>query len=115
MVDILPASIAKIKIKTTTAAEVEKLLGKPALIEKNKHYYEQNGFKYSLEIIYDNNLVREFSYTFASPKPVFDRTKIAIDMDALSSSSGRYFKYSDEAGDLVIDPVRKSLYSVRIK
>ena len=118
---LLPAPLEQLKIKVTTKAEVEKILGKPALIEGSKYYYAQGGFKYSLEITFEKTVVKEFHYTFLTPRPPVNPTELNISVDKLTpfpgsgGAAGKYQKYSDADGELVLDPVGKTLYSVRIK
>ncbi len=114
----LPEPIRFIKIKTDLKS-VEKNIGKAQLVEKNKHYYELEGFKYSLEIIYQNKGVKEFSYTFMGNRPSIDT--LELETAKLTSylptgkSGGRFLKFEDKDGEIIIDAVSKNIYSVRIR
>lgn len=118
---LLPSPLEQIKVKSSTKTDIEKILGKPALIEGQKYYYAQGGFKYSLEITFNKSVVKEFHYTFLTPRPPVNPADLKIEVSKLTpfpatgGAAGKYQKYSDADGELVLDPVSKTLYSVRIK
>ena len=64
---------------------------------------------------------KEFHYTFITPRPLVSPAELNISIDKLTpfpvsgGAAGKYQKYSDNEGELVLDPVGKTLYSVRIK
>lgn len=110
----IPVPLQSIVPGKTTQNEVEKKIGKAALVENNKQYYEINNFKYSLEITYSKKIVKDYSFTFTESRPEFAPLKINV--SELSPEKGsRFLKYSDKAGELVIDAADKKVYSVRIK
>ncbi|MGZ3790272.1 MAG: hypothetical protein ACXVLQ_17195 [Bacteriovorax sp.] len=116
---LLPSPFQKIKINKSTMADVEKLIGKAALVEKNKHYYERDGLKYAVEIIYEKRIVKELSFTFTKVHPSF--VKLGLNLNEMTpypvreNSSGHLFKYSDNRGDIIVDPLDKAIYSLRFK
>ncbi len=120
-ISVLPSSIAQIHFKKFKQLDVEKLIGKATLVEKNKHYYEMDGFKYSLEITYNRDVVSELSYTFVRNKPVLINLKFKIDTSKLvpypnaGPAAGRYFLLSDSGVEMIIDPLSKTIYSIRLK
>src|SRR4051812_44935832 len=88
----LPVPVQSIIPGKTSQVEVEKKIGKPALVEKDKQYYEINNFKYSLEITYSNKVVKDYSYTFTESRPDFAPLKINV--SELSPDKGnRFLKY----------------------
>ena len=116
----LPKAVAKIEIKKSHRSDIEKFLGKANLIEGDKNYYELDGFRYALEIVFKQDIVSEFSYTFIKNRPTFKELKLNLDLKKLSPypksvSSSRYFQHSDSEGDIVIDPISKDIYSVRLR
>jgi hypothetical protein len=110
----IPVPIQSIIPGKTSQREVEKKIGKPALVEKDKQYYEINNFKYSLEITYSNKVVKDYSYTFTESRPDFAPLKINV--SELSPDKGnRFLKYNDKQGEIIVDASDKKVYSVRIK
>jgi hypothetical protein len=115
----LPIPLQFIEMGKTQMNDVEKKLGKAALIEINKHYYDLDGFKYSLEITYKNKRVTQVYFTFTKNRPSFENFN--IDKKDLSSyptsggAAGRFLKYQEIDGEIIIDPIEKNIYAVRIK
>lgn len=117
----LPAPLSKIELGKTSLDEVEKLLGKSALTEGDKSYWEYEGFKYSLQVNFKNKIVESFHYTFSKSKPDLQLVKKYIDTKKLKAfpptgaSAGKFLKDETSKGSLVIDPVNKTIYSVELK
>jgi hypothetical protein len=115
----LPTPLQFIELGKTQLNDVEKKLGKAALVEKNKHYYDLDGFKYSLEITYHNKKVEQVYFTFTKNRPTIENFN--FDKKDLSSypvsggAAGRFLKYQDSDGEIIIDPIEKNIYAVRIK
>ncbi|MGZ3789300.1 MAG: hypothetical protein ACXVLQ_12300, partial [Bacteriovorax sp.] len=110
---LLPSPIQKIKLKKSHLKDVEKLIGKAALVEKNKHYYEHNGFKYALVITYELDIVSQLSFTFSPEQPSLGEMTFPSKSLAPYPLSEKYLRYSDKSGELVINPVDKTLFSVK--
>lgn len=115
----IPLPLKFLLVKKTKLKEVEKQLGKASLVEKNKHYYEQGGFKYSLEIVYSNDVVQEVSYTFINNRPDFGSLKVNLNKltnyPTSGGAAGRYLKYADKFGEVIVDPIERNIYSVRFR
>jgi hypothetical protein len=115
----IPEPYNKIKLKKTHIKEVEQIIGKADLVEKNKHYYIVNNFKYALEIVYKKDVVSELSYTFTKQRPSV--TGMAFPLipsgrfPASKEKTERYFKYTDQSGELKVDPVHNTVNSMRLK
>lgn len=109
-----PKPLQKLIPGKTSQKDVEKNLGKASLVEKNKQYYELDQLKYALEVTYNNQVVKEFSYTYTQNQPDFSEFK--MDPKLLSPDEGtRFLKYSDKEIDLLVDLASKKIYSVRVK
>lgn len=71
---LLPQDLQHFEIKKTPLQEVQKKLGKPQLVEGNKYYWETNGFKYSLELIFDKKqILQSLHYTFTGTYPALEK------------------------------------------
>lgn len=121
MVEHLPSPLSKIVLGKTSHEEIEKLLGKAALSEGDKSYWEYEGFKYSLQVSFKNKIAESFHYTFSKSKPELQLVKKYIDMKKLKAfpregaSAGKFLKDETPKGSLVIDPLSKTIYSVELK
>lgn len=117
----LPQNIYKITIDKTTEREILQIFGPPSLLEKNIYYYEEDGFKYALQVIFKKNIVTEFSYTFFKKSPAITSLKIKKDSLTFSpyptsgKNAGFFLKHSDKNGILIINTLDKTIYSLRVK
>lgn len=117
--DLLPSPLKEFKTHKTTLSEVEKKLGKAHLIEGNDYYWEKDGLKYALKLSFDNKyLLDTIHYTFVTEKPQLEKLG-AIDTKKLEPyvSSGKTSKYmvlKENKSEVVIDPLDKTVYSVKV-
>jgi hypothetical protein len=117
--DLLPAPLNTFETHKTTLSEVEKKLGKPDLSEGSDSYWEKDGLKYALKLSFDNKFrLNSIHYTFVSEKPKLEKLG-AIDTKKLEPyiSSGKVTKYmllKENNSEVVIDPLNKNIYSVKI-
>ncbi len=117
----LPAPLEKIEIGKTTQGEVEKLIGKPALDEGDKKYWEFHQFKYSLELTFKNNVIQSLNFTFSKDRPDLKDFLRFLDLKKMKlypekgPSAGKFLKDSQLRGDLLIDIVSKKIYSVELR
>ena len=121
LIPLLPEKIARVQINKSSKLDVEKIMGKPDLIENNKYYYEVDGLKYGLELSFEQDKLRELHFTFVKNKPAIEKLKFKFDTAELvpfprsGASSGRYFLLSKPDAEMVIDPISHTIYSIRIR
>lgn len=60
----LPESVQSLKPGQTTKSKATELLGKPDLSKNGKDYWEMEGFKYALELTYQDGKIRSIHYNF---------------------------------------------------
>ena len=116
---LMPKELQTLELKKDTAETIEKKLGKADLIEGEKRYYAIGGFKYSLELIFEKNILKQFSYTFISPRPDIKETGIdQKEFNLLTSgiyAKKAFFKAEKPEVDVIADQTNNTLYSVRFK
>ena len=104
----------------TTLKDIEAKLGKAALTEGNKRYWKRDGLKYALELTFEHDTLQSLHYTFTGKKPSLDILKGSIDITkfapypASGKSAGRFLKLTDKNAELTIDPVSKTIQTVRL-
>lgn len=117
----IPEPFNQIIINKSRLKEVTKILGKAALVEKNKHYFIVNNFKYAVEIIYKKNIVSELSYTFTKEHPFVNNTNFPLHEElnrvpsSVSESDRRHLEYSDKSGEMIVDQIDYSILIIRLK
>ena len=116
---LLPPPLNQFEMHKTTLTEVETKLGKASLVEGNHYYWEKEGLKYAVKLSFNNKFVLDtLHYTFQSEKPEVEKLG-KIDTKKLEPyiSSGKPTKYmvlKEKELEVVIDPVFKKVYSVKI-
>lgn len=117
---LLPPPLSTFVSGTTTLKDVTKALGKAQLVNGSKHYWEQGGLKYALEITFKANKISSINYTFTGKRP---ELKILLDKIKLEEftphptsgkSAGRFLKLQENGAELILDPLSKTIYSVRL-
>lgn len=117
--DLLPNPLKAFETHKTTLSEVERKLGKASLVEGNDYYWERDGFKYALKLSFDNKfLLNTIHYTFVAEKPKLEKLG-KIDTKKLepyvsSGKSTSYMVLKENNSEVVIDPLNKNIYSVKI-
>lgn len=117
--DLLPSPLKEFTTHKTPLSEVEKKLGKAHLIEGNDYFWEKDGLKYALKLSFDNKFVLDsIHYTFVTNKPKLE-TLGTLDTKKLEpyTSGGKSSKYlilRENKSEVVIDPLEKSIYSVKV-
>ncbi len=117
---LLPKPISEFKPRQTTLKEVEKNLGKAQLVQGSKYYWEKDGLKYALELTFESNVLTSLHYTFTGKKPDLMILHKHINVKNFTpypkegKSTGRFLKLQEQGSELVIDPVSKTIYSVRL-
>lgn len=118
--DLLPSPLNGFETHKTTLSEVEKKLGKAHLVEGSDYYWEKDGLKYALKLSFNNKFQLDvIHYTFASEKPKLEKLG-QIDTKKLEPyvSSGKttsYMVLKENNSEVVIDPLNKNIYSVKMK
>jgi hypothetical protein len=110
--ELLPKSLKIIQIGKTPIDEIVKNLGPASLVEKDIYYYEENGFKYSLQFKTKNKKVFEYSYTFSGKRPSVPNLK--SDFKNSFSHGDRFFKLKEEGMEILIDPIELTVYSIKV-
>lgn len=116
---LLPTPLNELITHKTTLSEVEKKIGKAHFIEGSDYFWERDGFKYALKLSFNNKyLLDSIHYTFASEKPSLDKLgKIDTKKLVPYSSNGketRYMVLKENNLEVVIDPLTKNIYSVKV-
>ena len=117
---VLPQPISEFRPGKTTLKEVEKNLGKAQHIQESKYYWEKDGLKYALELTFESNILTSLHYTFTGKKPDLMILHKHINLKNFTpypkegKSIGRFLKLQDQGSELIIDPVSKTIYSVRL-
>lgn len=117
----MPKKIETVFFQAKSLKDVEKILGKPDLHEKNTYYYIVNDFKYSLSVKYKKNKVTKVryrlpkegdSYVVFSPRLSNIPKKIK---NKGTHEEGRYFSiHAPKNGVTLVfkNNSKKSLYSI---
>jgi hypothetical protein len=117
---VLPAPLKEFTPGKTKLQEVEKKLGKAKLVKGSKYYWEFEGFKYALELTIKSKTLKSMHFTFVENKPDLKILKDNIPLQKFTpfpkegKSLGRYLKYQENGSELIIDPISKTIYSVRL-
>lgn len=117
--DLLPSPLKEFKTHKTTLSEVEKKLGKAHLIEGSDYYWEKDGLKYALKLSFDNKfLLDSIHYTFVTGKPKLEKLG-TLDTKNLEpyvsgGKSSKYMVLKENKSEVVIDPLDKTIYSVKV-
>lgn len=117
--DLLPSPLKDFKTHKTTLSEVEKKLGRAQLIDGNDYFWEKDGLKYALKLSFDNKfLLDSIHYTFAGEKPKLEKLG-SFDSKKLEPylSGGKTSKYmvlKENKSEVVINPLDKTIYSVKL-
>lgn len=105
----LPQDVRKLVLHKTTPLEAQKILGKADLVEGKKYYWERNGFKYVLELTFDEKTkLSSLHYTFTDQRPT-----IEIDKKKLTPA-GKYFRLKENNLEITLDPVSETIHSVKL-
>lgn len=114
--DLLPPPLKSFTLRKTSLSEVEKVLGKASLNEGQKYYWEREGFKYALELSFNNKFILEtIHYTFTGEKPSLDKIG-KIDVKKLTpkdKSGGKFFMLKEKDSEVTIDPVSRTIQTVK--
>ncbi len=117
---LLPPPLSAFTAGVTTLATVEKALGKAQLVNGSKHYWERDGLKYALEMTFKSKKLSSLHYTFTGNRPSFINVIKKIDLKdfgphpSSGRSAGRFLKYKEKSSELILDPLSKTIYSVRL-
>lgn len=119
LADILPAKIYNLSQKLSTKSEVEKVLGKPSLIENQKSYYQIGKLKYDLVITYKDENLKEIFYTFSGKRPDLKSLGIIIDEKKLrpylvNKQPAHLSLITNNSQEMVINLAEWTIYSLRI-
>ena len=110
---ILPSPLNQFKIGKTNLKEVESKIGKAHLVEGSKNYWEKDGLKYALVLNFKNKTLKSISYTFTKNKPSLDLFRNELKSAKLISKESKYLILKNKTSALMIDPISKTVYSVR--
>lgn len=117
--ELLPTPLNAFQTHKTTLSEVEKKLGKAHLVEGQDYYWERDGLKYALKLSFDNKyLLHTIHYTFVNDKPKLEKLG-KIDTKKLepylsSGKSTSFMLLKENNSEVVIDPLNKNIYSVKL-
>jgi hypothetical protein len=90
-------------------------LGKAHLVKGTKLYWERDGLKYALELTVKSKILKSMHYTFTGTKPSLELLKGSINLKNFKPhQKGRFLKLEDKGSELIIDPISKTIYSVRL-
>lgn len=117
---LLPQPISELKVHKTSLREVEQALGKPDLKEAQNLYWERDGLKYALKLTFNKkNVLTSIHYTFTRNKPSVEKN-LEIDSDKLTpypaqgKSAGRFLLLKEKDTEVTIDPISKTIHTVKI-
>lgn len=117
---VLPAPLKEFTPGKTKLYEIEKKLGKAKLIKGSKYYWEFEGLKYALELTIESKTLKSMHFTFVDQKPDLKILGDNIPLPKFTpypregKSLGRFLKLEENGSELIIDPVSKTIYSVRL-
>lgn len=117
---LLPSPLNGFETHKTTLSEVEKKLGKAHLVEGRDYYWEKDGLKYALKLSFNNKFqLNTLHYTFVTDKPKLEKLG-QIDTKKLEpyvsrGKSTSYMVLKENNSEVVIDPLSKNIYSVKMK
>lgn len=116
----LPAPLQEFIPGKTKLKDIEKRIGKAQQIKGTKYYWEFDKFKYALELTIQSKTLKSMHFTFTKDKPHIDLIQNVIQIQKFTpypkegKSTGRYLKLEENGSELIIDPVSKTIYSVRL-
>ncbi|MBA2406207.1 MAG: hypothetical protein H0V66_15635 [Bdellovibrionales bacterium] len=117
---LLPSPLLDFTPGKTSLKQVEKKLGKAQLVQGSNYYWERNGLKYAIELTFKNKLLQSMHFTF-SDKPKVEILKEEIKIKDFrpypqaGKSTGRFLKLIQNGDELIIDPISKTIYSVKLQ
>jgi hypothetical protein len=117
---LLPSPLHSFELHKSKIFEVEKELGPAELKEKQAHYWSRGGLKYALKITFDNDgVLKSIDYTFTEKWPELKKlgkidTKKIVPYPINGKSAGRFLLYKEKGGEVLIDPVTKTIQSVKL-
>lgn len=96
---LIPDKLKTFVLKKSSRAGVQKIWGKPDLVEGSRDYYIQEGIKYPVEFSYDKkDLLKKIYYRFITENPPrYEQLKTILDTKPLEDASknlehkGEYF------------------------
>lgn len=111
----LPPALQEFVAGKTTLTEIEKSIGKAQLVKGSKYYWERDGLKYALELTVKSKILKSMHYTFTGTKPSLELLKGTINLKNFKPhQKERFLKLEDKGSELIIDPISKTIYSVRL-
>lgn len=117
---VLPSPLQEFIPGKTKLKDIEKKIGKAKLIKGTKYYWEFDELKYALELTIQSKTLKSIHFTFVKNKPSLDLIKDSIQIQKFTphpkvgKSTGRLLKLEENGSELIIDPVSKTIYSVRL-
>jgi hypothetical protein len=113
--ELLPVPIKQIRVQKTTFAEVERLLGKPALQRDDKFYWVYQGFEYALELVIKDDKVVSLHFSFPKLGPSIEDLKLDPNRFKPHPESNRFIDFHDVGGAITIDLSSQTVHSLRIR
>lgn len=95
-------------------------MGKPALVEKENHYWVRGGLKYALKLSFDQNgILKAIDYTFTEKWPALEKlgpidSKKLLPYPTDGKSAGRFLLYKEKGSEVLIDPITKTIQGVKL-
>jgi hypothetical protein len=117
---LLPPPLSTFTAGVTTLDTVQKSLGKAQLVNGSKYYWERGGLKYALEISFKSKKLSSIHFTFTGNRPSFENVIKKVNLKNFAphpskgKSAGRFLKYKEKNSELTLDPLSKTIYSVRL-
>ncbi len=113
---LLPAPLNEFKINSTTISQIEGRLGKAHLVEGQDYYWEQNKLKYAIKITLDQNkTLTSIHYTFTKKRPsIKELGEIDSKKFTPSPTQKNYYQFNEKSGEVILEPLTKTIYSVKI-
>jgi|GEM_PF-2344471 len=119
---LLPAPLQQFELNKTSLTDVESKLGKANLVEGNKYYWEKDGLKYALQLTFNQKkILTTLHFTFPKDAPSVDKVMDQIDLKKFGPhppegrSVGRFLITKEKDGELIIDPISKTIHTVKLQ
>jgi hypothetical protein len=112
---ILPAPLRELIIGKSTIEAAKKNLGKPGLVEDQKYFWEENNFKYAVVLTFNKKVLQSIHYTFTKHAPKIDVLEIDSNDKNFESYNSKYLRLKKNSREIVIDPIKRTIYSVKIQ
>lgn len=112
----LPKKVALIEPGKTDREGARKLLGKPDLVKGGKEYWVVDGFKFAVELSYQENKVSSLHYNFPEKKFGLEALKGGVDPKLLKRSPvspHTSLVYEDAEGKMEVELTSGQVESVR--